>query len=211
MSGKNRPPPTPQEIARQSKKDLKRSDRELEREIAKLKRDELQIEQDIRNQLKRGQQDAARRLAKELVRNRDQQEKMKAAQTRLSAVSHRTTSVAASATLGSAMGTATRALAIGNHQLDAMNLPQTMQQYQMLSERMDMTDEMLDDMFDDSDQEEETDEILQQVFDDIGLDIKGKMAATPSTRLETPEAEKEKPSETNDAELNRMLRELMAP
>ena len=71
---------------------------------------------------------------------------------------------------------------------------------------------MLDDMFDDSDQEEETDEILQAVFDDIGLEVKGKMAATPSTRLDAPEAESESaPPETNDAELNRMLRELMAP
>ena len=34
---------------------------------------------------------------------------------------------------------------------------------------------MLDDMFDDDEQDEETEEVLQSVFDEIGLDLAGQV------------------------------------
>ena len=81
--------------------------------------------------------------------------------------------------LAGAMTTATKTLASMNNIMKPEQLNQTMQEFGKASAKMDMTEEMMNDALDDilneSGDEEEGESIVQQVLDEIGIDISAKV------------------------------------
>lgn len=85
----------------------------------------------------------------------------------------------ANAKLAGAMTSATQSMASMNKMMNPEQLNRTMQEFGKASAKMDMTDEMINDALDDilneSGDEEESETIVQQVLDEIGIDISSKV------------------------------------
>ena len=67
-------------------------------------------------------------------------------------------------------------------------------------------------MFEEESEDEETSKVLQSVFDDIGLDLQGQMKSVPQNDLPTTapsQQETELQPNTGDAELNKLIAQLM--
>lgn len=81
--------------------------------------------------------------------------------------------------LAGAMTSATKSLASMNKVMNPQQLGKTMQEFGKESAKMDMTEEMMNDALDDilneSGDEEEGESIVQQVLDEIGIDITAKV------------------------------------
>lgn len=94
---------------------------------------------------------------------------------------------AATSTVGNSMQTAGKAMAGMNAVNDPKQIQQTMQQFARQNQQMDMASEMMDDAIDDAmdddEMEDETNDVVNQLLDDIGVDLTGKMASAPKTRV----------------------------
>lgn len=81
--------------------------------------------------------------------------------------------------LAGAMTTATKSMAQMNQVMKPEQLGKTMQEFGKATAKMDMTEEMMNDALDDilneSGDEEESENIVQQVLDEIGIDISSKV------------------------------------
>lgn len=90
----------------------------------------------------------------------------------------------------------------------------TMRDFEMASTKMNMTEEMmndtLDDMLNESGDEEEQDAIVSQVLDEIGIEISGKMTNAPSAHKGSLAAQQPISSKNKDAdaEIERLLAQL---
>ena len=84
-------PKTTDQIMREQRRQLGANQREIDREILKLDRQEKQLTVEIRKLAASGQNASARTLAKELVRVRKQKEQLLKTKSTLSGVSHKTT------------------------------------------------------------------------------------------------------------------------
>lgn len=86
--------------------------------------------------------------------------------------------------LAGAMTTATQSMVSMNKTLKPEQLSRTMQEFGKASTHMEMTEEMmsdaLDDILNESGDEEAGDSIVQQVLDEIGIDITTKVSKAPS-------------------------------
>ena len=80
--------------------------------------------------------------------------------------------------LAGAMTTATQSLSTMNKVMKPEQLSKTMQEFGKASAKMEMTEEMMNDTLDDilneSGDEEEGESIVRQVLDEIGIDISSK-------------------------------------
>ena len=81
--------------------------------------------------------------------------------------------------LAGAMTTATQSLSTMNKVMKPEQLSKTMQEFGKASAKMEMTEEMMNDTLDDilneSGDEEEGESIVRQVLDEIGIDISSKV------------------------------------
>ena len=75
------------EVVRENQRLLRRSIRELDREVNTMRKNEGKLVAEIRQAASRGQQKSARILAKDLVRNRQYQEKFLQLKAHLTGVS----------------------------------------------------------------------------------------------------------------------------
>merc|ERR1719481_521919 len=73
-----------------------------------------------------------------------------------------------------------------NKVMNPQQVAKTMQDFNVANSRMEMTEEMMNDTLDDilneSGDEEEQDAIVNQVLDEIGIEISGKMAGAPQAQ-----------------------------
>lgn len=168
-------PKTQQEVLRENKRGLTRNQRDLDREIQRLDREEKKLQLEIKSLVKKGQNGAAKTLAKEIVRIRQQKEKIYKMRGQLGAVSTRTTTMAAQQKVAKSMGTATRAMQAANRAAPIEQTQRVMQEFEKQNEIADMKEEMMDDMFDDPELDEEADTEVAAVLDSIGLDLTQKL------------------------------------
>jgi len=103
---------------------------------------------------------------------------------KITSLNSQTKVMGANVKLAGAMTTATKTLASMNNIMKPEQLNQTMQEFGKASAKMDMTEEMMNDALDDilneSGDEEEGESIVQQVLDEIGIDISAKVSQAPA-------------------------------
>ncbi|PRP77109.1 SNF7 family protein [Planoprotostelium fungivorum] len=162
--------------AREAQKGIRSNQRDLDREINVLNREEAKIVLEIKKLAKTNQNASAKVMAKELIRVRQQKEKLMIMKSKLSAVSTKTTTMAATATMAQSMGTATKAMTSMNSAMPADKLNHTMMEFARQNDIAETKQEMMDDMLDDDVDEEEVDEEMQKVLDSIGLDVNEQMS-----------------------------------
>ena len=214
-------PKTVKEQVRENKRELGRSTRDIDREIANLQRQEKLVQIDVKKALKRNDERTARTLAKQIVQIRKQQERLMATKGNMTALGHKQTSIGANQAMMSAVGTSTKVMSQMNAQMDAKKMSQTMAEFQkqnaMASMSEQMVDDMIDDMFGDEDEMEgETEQAMSEILDSIGIDLGDRLGTIETSSSRMPQQQqnvsmKDKLNaleNDNDDELEAMLAKL---
>eukprot|EP00619_Florenciella_sp_RCC1007_P011160 CAMPEP_0205906176 /NCGR_PEP_ID=MMETSP1325-20131115/1791_1 /ASSEMBLY_ACC=CAM_ASM_000708 /TAXON_ID=236786 /ORGANISM="Florenciella sp., Strain RCC1007" /LENGTH=224 /DNA_ID=CAMNT_0053272169 /DNA_START=205 /DNA_END=879 /DNA_ORIENTATION=- len=197
--------PTPRELGRSVKRTTQKSQRDIEREIAGLDRQEKQLVAEIKVAAKKNQEKTVRILAKQVVQLRNQREKMIGMKAHVGAVGMQASTMAATAGAVNAVGAASKAIGAVNAQMDAAGMSKAMMDFQRQIEVMGVKEEMMDealaDAFDDDEIEDEADGIVAKTLAEIGVDLDASMADAPTTQLpSSAAAEEEKAPAQADAE-----------
>mmetsp|Transcript_14470 Transcript_14470/g.24942 ORF Transcript_14470/g.24942 Transcript_14470/m.24942 type:complete len:224 (+) Transcript_14470:52-723(+) len=178
------PPPPPQEPltvkeqVKEQKRNIDKAIRELDRERMKMEQQEKTIQAQIRKAAKDDQIDAARMMAKDLVRTRQQVKRMYQMKTQMQSISMQMTSIQSTAAMNSALAGVVSSMAAMNTQLDLPSMQKLVMEYEKQTGKMEMTQEMMDDALEGAmgveGEELATDEVLNQVLDELGLDLASK-------------------------------------
>jgi hypothetical protein len=200
--------PTANELAKEAKKNTKKevrgAQRDIDREIRDLERQEQQLLVQIKQRAKQpgvsGTNDTAlKSMAKNLVQLRNQRDKMIGAKYNLGAVGMQASSMATHQAAASAIGSVTTAMSSANKAVDSTEMAKIMNQFQRENEvmavRQEMMDDALTDAFDADGVEEEADEVTNQVLAELGVEMDSKMvglsapSAQPANAAATAEEE----------------------
>ncbi|ESO83948.1 hypothetical protein LOTGIDRAFT_203241 [Lottia gigantea] len=176
---------TPEEMLRQNQRALNKAMRDLDRERQKMEQQEKKVIADIRTMAKKGQMDAVKVMAKDLVRTRRYVKKFIAMRANIQAVSLKIQTLKSSNTMAQAMKGVTKAMQTMNKQLKLPQIQKIMMEFEKQSEIMDMKEEMMSDAIDDAmgdeDDEEESDAVVSQIFDELGLQMADDLNNLPQT------------------------------
>ncbi|KAG0369015.1 ESCRT-III subunit protein did4 [Gamsiella multidivaricata] len=206
---------SPAEALRAHQRALTKAQRELDRERMKLEQQEKKIIQDIKKSAKAGQMNAAKVMAKDLVRTRRYIQKFYQMKTQLQAVGLRIQGLRSNQQMAEAMKGATKAMGAMNRNMNLPQIQHIMMEFEKESEIMDMKEEMMSDTIDEAMEEEEDEEeeeaIVNQVLDEIGIHWDQSLVSVPGTSIKTPgNAGKERVAQAegmsaDDAELQARL------
>jgi len=144
---------------------------------------------EIKKLAKTGNADATKVLAKEIIRIRNQKTKLLDMKVKLSAQHTQVTSMKALNTISNSMSSSTKVMTQMNNQVSLPKMQQTSMEFQKQSDMMGMTEDMFDELFDDETEEGEADEVLAKVYDEMGLEIAGKLSSVPKQTLTVEEDE----------------------
>lgn len=169
---------------RENKRSLSRAIRELDRERAKLERQEAKVKNDIRKAAKENQMASVRIMAKDLIRTKNSIQKFHQMRAQLQAVDIRMTTMQSTHAMADAMKGAAQSMVRMNRQLKLPQLNAIMRNFAMESERMETTEEIMNDTIDDvmegeSDEEEE-DELVASVLAEMGMSLEESVPSAPT-------------------------------
>ncbi|XP_047511071.1 charged multivesicular body protein 2b [Pieris napi] len=177
-------PPTIKEQQRENDRELRKASRDLERDKVALEREEKKLEMDIKKMAKEGNNAGCKILAKQLVQLRNQKTRIYSANSKISTVQIHNKAMGANIAIAGAMGTTAKTMGSMNKIMNPQQIAKNMEAFKHANAKMDMTDEMIsetmDDIMNESGDEEETAGIINQVLDEIGIEVSGKMANAPS-------------------------------
>ncbi|RHY28049.1 hypothetical protein DYB32_006307 [Aphanomyces invadans] len=201
MFGFGKPEKTPRERAKEAKRGIAQSQRELEREKMALERQEKQLIADIKKAAKEGNTGGTKILAKQLIQLRQQKDKMTMLKSNLGSIGLQTTVIHGGPNdngcshrkdhkginvlvMTSQFFTRCQTMASTSKQMDMNRFQKVIMDFEKQSEMMGMREEMLDDTlidaFDDEEVEAEGDAVVDQVLTEIGLDLGSLMADAPT-------------------------------
>ena len=176
--------PTLRDQMRYSDRQLRKTGREIERDRRELERDEKKLELEIKNAAKTGNKQVVTILVKQLMQLRKQKARSYVANGKIKAWNAQTKVMGANAKLAGSMNTLAKCMSSVNNIMKPEQLSATMQQFAEASAQIDMSGEVINDALDDilneSGDEEESEGIVQQVLDEIGIDISAKVMQAPS-------------------------------
>ena len=165
-------PPTPAQVLKESQKLLRKGVRELDREANRMQTAEIKLIAEIKRLAQQGR--PVKIMAKELIRARNGTAKFIEMSSQLKAVSMRIRTMQSTATMATAMRSATRAMATLNRQMNNAQLQQIMMMFEREGEVMELKQDIMDDTIDDvmsspldGEQEEE---LINQIMDEIGIE-----------------------------------------
>jgi charged multivesicular body protein 2A len=195
-------PKTTKELMREYKRGIERSIRELEREREKMQQTEKKLIADMKKMAKQNQMEAVKIMAKDLVRTRRYVTKFYKMKAQLQAVSLRLTTLSSTQEMTNAMKGVARTMNLMNRQMNLPQMQKIMKDFTQQSEIMDMKEEMIGDMIDDTmgeeGDEEEEEGLVSQVLDEIGLDMTGKMGDTSKSKITATKQQEEANGEEDD-------------
>ena len=175
--------------------------RELDREIRELDRQEKQITLELKQRAKQASSPndtTLKTLAKQLVQVRQQRSKLHGAKAQVGAMGMHATVTASQIAAVSAIGSVTDGMKMANKVMDTKQTTKIMAEFQRENERMQVKEEMMDDVlmdvFDSEGVEEEADQVTNQVLAELGVELDSQMVG-----LNAPTA-KPQGEELNQAE-----------
>jgi len=214
--------PTVREAAKsaskETKKEVRSNQRQIDRDIRDLDRQEKLLLQEIKSRAKSPGVNPAtdkglKSQAKQLVQIRKQKEKLYETKAQLNSVGMQATAMATQASAISAVGAVTEALGNANKIMDAKKMNKTLLEFQRENERANMKEELMNDAlaeaFDQSDVEEEADMVTNQVLAELGVELDSKMVGLDAPNKAPPKKEEKIISE-EDAALMDALPDLRA-
>ena len=171
-----------QDLAKDAKKQVRTEQRELNREIQRLKRKEEECKAKIKAAAKQpGGVANAKPLARALVQIRKQIDELTTASAKVGSVQ----AMATSSTIAGTIANTSKVMGSMNKAMDHAKVGETMAQFSQQSDQMAIKEQMVDDAMEaldgDADWELE-DETLAMVMDELGLEVAGTMSAVPKTQ-----------------------------
>lgn len=160
----------------------------MERERIQLSKQETTLKAQIKKTAKEGQVDAARMLARDLVRTRAHITRMYQMRTQMQSVSMQLTSMKTNEAMSQAMRSAVGMMSKVNKSMNLPAMQNIMMNFEMEHGKLEMTQEMMDDAISDAmggaDEELETDQVVNQVMDELGLEHSSKIGYASSTNAQ---------------------------
>jgi len=200
----SKPKPTSKEMLRQTKRELKKGEKSMDREMRDLEKQEKKLIIEIKQHAAKGDKSSAKIMAKNLVQIRKQKQKMMISKTTMAGIGMQATAMNASATMAGAMKTAGAAMTSMNKAIDPVAMQRMMAQFAGEQEKFSMTQEVMDDAMDSvfEDDDEEIDGVVDQVFTELGLEDAAGLStvAAGTTQIAEPQA-----STAMDDDLERRL------
>jgi division protein CdvB (Snf7/Vps24/ESCRT-III family) len=175
-------PPNPKDLLKANKRQVQKSQHEIQREILQLDRQEKEALTEIKKLASKGQDAAVRILAKQVVTIRSQRERMQKSHAQLNGLKTAGSAMSANLAVTSAMAGTARVMSAVNSTMSVESLTSAMQEMEKSMQISEMQDELLDELLDDSDEEVEADDVMSQVFEELGLDLKTSLAAAPAAK-----------------------------
>lgn len=175
---------------------MQSNQRDLEREIRELDRQEKQITLELKQRAKTASSandNTLKALAKQLVQVRQQRSKLHTAKAQVGAMGMHATVAASQIAAVSAVGSITEAMKVANKQMDIKKTTKIMAEFQRENERTQVKEEMMDDVlmdaFDTEGMEEEADQLTNQVLAELGVELDQQMVGlnAPAKKLQTEE------------------------
>lgn len=143
-----------------------------------MQQQEAMVKAQIKKTAKEGQIEAARMLARDLVRTRAHITRMYQMRTQLQSVSMQLTSMRTNESMSMAMTNCVQIMSRINNKMNLPSMQNVMMEFEKEHGKMEMTQEMVDDAMGDmlsgGDEEAQTDDVINQVMDELGLE-KGSM------------------------------------
>lgn len=171
------------DLIKQNKRQVSKAIRELDRERARMERDEKGLIKDIETLAKKGQMKAVKIQAMELVRTKTFIKKFLQMRAHLNSVLLKIQVVKSHEAMAGALKGTTAAMVKMNKQMNLPAMQKIMTDFQkqeMMSEMtMEMMGDTMDEMMEGSEDEEESDAIVAQVLDEIGVDLGQELAEAP--------------------------------
>jgi len=217
--------PTVREAAKaaskETKKEVRSNQRQIDRDIRDLDRQEKLLLQEIKSRAKSPGVNPAtdkglKSQAKQLVQIRKQKEKLYETKAQLNSVGMQASAMATQASAVSAISGVTDALGNANKVMDATKMNKVLLDFQRENEKANMKEEMMNDAlaeaFDESDVEEEADLVTNQVLAELGVELDTQMVGldAPSKAPPKKEGETDKISTEEEEALMDALPDLKA-
>ncbi|EYC24624.1 hypothetical protein Y032_0013g2011 [Ancylostoma ceylanicum] len=200
--------PDPKAQMRENNKNIRRANRELESDRRALERREKELENEIKKLAKQGQKEACAVLAKQLVQLRHQKTKSIGMSSKLTGIGAQNNHLYSMNKMSQVMGNTVSTMKTMEKQMPAERLARNMREFQMAQERLGLSEEMmndaLDNILDESGDEEEQNAIVNQVLDEIGIECQSKLANVPKVPTSVGTAAKP----MSDKDIENMLAQL---
>jgi len=182
---------TPQQRLKEYQRSIKKSVREMTRERTGLERQEKKLMTDIKKAAKDGQMDAAKIMAKDLVRTRGYIKKMHKMTSHMEAVSLRLATMSSSMQMAQCMKGVTKVMGKMNSKMNVPQLQKIMMEFEKQNEMMGMKEEMMedamDDAFADDEDEDEEEAVVGAILAELGIEAASKLESAPTTQVPSGE------------------------
>uniref|UniRef100_A0A4W5PP18 Charged multivesicular body protein 2Ba n=1 Tax=Hucho hucho TaxID=62062 RepID=A0A4W5PP18_9TELE len=188
------------DVIKEQTKELRGTQRQITRDRSSLEKQEKQLETEIKKMAKTGNKEACTILAKQLVQLRRQKNRTYAVGSKVTSMSSQTKLMNSQMKMAGAMAATTKV------SVDQWLLPTGGCDVPSAA-TLDIND-TLDEIFDESGDEEESDSIVNQVLDEIGIEISGKMVSAPSASRNNPTSSTSKSDGISDEDIERQLKAL---
>jgi len=187
--------PTTEEIVKKWKRELRKEDRELDKNIRAIDLEEQKLKRSIKELAKKGDKASAKVLAKEIVQSRKAKERIYKSKAQLNSVSMQLSQNLSMMKVAGMMAKSTQIMGLMNNLVKLPQINQVMMAMAREMEKAGLIEEIMDDVMDDADVEEEADVELDKVIEEITLGVKTAQVATQ----EIPSSSKaEEDAEDND-------------
>jgi len=172
----------------------------LEREIREFDKQEKQIITELKQRAKTAssaQDPTLKTLSKQLVQVRQQRVKLQSAKAQVGAMGMHATVAASHIAAATAVGKVTDTMKTANKIMDTKKTTKIMAEFQRENERMQMKEEMMDDVlmdaFDSEGVEEEADQVTNQVLAELGVELDSQLVGlnAPANKLQQEKAEQD--------------------
>lgn len=172
---------TPQQRLRKYKRALDRTTRELDREHHKLQQQEKKIQLEMKQMAKKGETDALRIMAKDLVRTRKNSQKMYLMRNQIQGIGLHIQTMSSTSQMTDAMKGVAKVMHSMNSQMKIPEMTKIMREFEKESEKMGMKDEMMNEAIDnamdsDGDEEENTEIEIQKAMDEANIEMQKQLA-----------------------------------
>lgn len=200
------------EAVRKYQRLLRKSMRDIDREIMTLKNEEKKLILEIKKSVRIGQMSSAKIQAKTLVQNRKNVEKFHKLKAQMNGISLQVTAVNGIGNMANVMKGVSGIMTKMNKQMNIPEMNHIMREYQKESEQLDLKEEIMGETIDDAmgmdDDEEESEDVLNQILDEIGVTLNQSLKAVPQKSLPKTNITVENTPEDDMRELEQRLKGL---
>lgn len=176
------------ERAREWQRQIRAEHRQLERDINKIRQEEAKLKREITSMAAKGQTHSVQTLAKQVVSSRRSVARLEKTKCSLNALNLQLTTNIASASTASAMKMSANMMKEMNRVANVPEMQRTIEEMRTEMARAEVADEIMEEFYDQEDEEVEVDEEVQKVYEELYLDKSQLLASAAPTAAASPYA-----------------------